>query len=608
MARPLYDLISGDNAKRKTYPVEWSEAVEEAFQILKEKCTSAPILGYADFSLPFELHIDASSIGLVAVLYQKQEGKKRVIVYASRTLSHSEARYPAQKLEFLALKWALTDQFYEYLYGNFFEVYTDNNPLTYVLTSAKLDACGQRWVSAIVPMNFNLHYKPGRTNVDADALSRLPCSEQIPNEEVQAILKECLEQPQFLWEAYACSARITEELKGHLKPSAMGPKEWKDAQLKDPALSVIYKLLANRTLSHRKPHSKDDPDVKSYLHQKARLKLRNGVLYRQINTEQRPNRNSLQLCLPREYRKEALEGCHDNVGHFGVDRTIDLLRDRFYWPYMLEDTKEHVGSCKRCQMAKGRQQLAPLQPYHASAPMELVHMDYLTIEHGKTGTDVNILIITDHYSRFAQAIKTPNQTAHTTAAAAYNHFFSKYGFPEKIVTDRGTQFEGFLFTELCKVAKITKLRTTSYHPQCNGNSKRLNSTLINMIKTLEYEDKVQWTKHLNTLCSAYNSTLHSSTGFSPHWLMMGRKPRLAVNLNMGTNLPEHGPTSSYKYVQDLEKRLLWSHKLVQKQIEKMANKAKKYYDRRVRCSKLEQGDLVLVKKFGFRGKHKIQDR
>ena len=111
------------------------------------------------------------------MLYQKQEGKKRVIAYASRTLSYSEARYPAHKLEFLALKWALTDQFYEYLYGNFFEVYTDNNPLTYVLTSAKLDSCGQRRVSAIAPMNFNLHYKPERTNVDVDALSRLPCSE-----------------------------------------------------------------------------------------------------------------------------------------------------------------------------------------------------------------------------------------------------------------------------------------------------------------------------------------------------------------------------------------------------------------------------------------------
>ena len=275
---------------------------------------------------------------------------------------------------------------------------------------------------------------------------------------------------------------------------------------------------------------------------------------------------------------------------------------------MMEEAKEYVSSCRRCQMAKGKQQLAPLQPYHADAPMELVHMVYLTIEHGQTGQDVNILIITDHYSRFAQAVKTANQTSLTTAQAAYNHFFSKYGFPEKIVTDQGTNFESFLFKDLCKVANITKLRTTSYHPQCNGNSERFNSTLINMIRTLEQEQKVKWTTHLNTLCSAYKSTVHSSTGFSPHWLMIGRKPRLAVDLNLGTNLPEHGPSSSFKYVQDLERRLQWSYKLAQRHMEKQAAKAKKYYDRRVRCSKLEPGDLVLVKKFGFRGKHKIQDR
>ena len=90
--------------------------------------------------------------------------------------------------------------------------------------------------------------------------------------------------------------------------------------------------------------------------------------------------------------------------------------------------------------------------------------------------------------------------------------------------------------------------------------------------------------------------------------MMERKPRLAVDLNLGTNLAEHGPTSSSKYIQDLERRLQWSYKLAQRHMEKQAEKAKKYYDRRVRCSKLEPGDLVLVKKFGFKGKQKIQDR
>ena len=144
-----------------------------------------------------------------------------MIAYASRTLSESEARYPADKLEFLALKWALTDQFYENLYGIQFDVYTDNNPLTYVLTTAKLDACGQRWVSAIVPMDFRFHYKPGRTNIDADALSRMACSEEISNEEVQAILKRCLGQPNFLWEAYACSVRAVEPLREKPTPSTM---------------------------------------------------------------------------------------------------------------------------------------------------------------------------------------------------------------------------------------------------------------------------------------------------------------------------------------------------------------------------------------------------
>ena len=274
IARPLYNLISGDNAKKRTNLIEWSHAAEEAFQTLINRCTQAPILAYADFSLPFELHIDASGTGLGAVLYQTQEGKKRVIAYASRTLSQSEARYPAHKLEFLALKWALTDQFYEYLYGNSFAVYTDNNPLTYILTTAKLDACGQRWVSAIATMNFTLHYKPGRTNIDADALSRLTCSEKIDHEEVQDILKGCLEQPKFLWEAYACSARVTEDLKPNLSPAKMGVVEWRRAQALDPVILAIKKMIVNKTLYQRRPSSKDDPELKTYLHQKSRAQVK----------------------------------------------------------------------------------------------------------------------------------------------------------------------------------------------------------------------------------------------------------------------------------------------------------------------------------------------
>ena len=138
-------------------------------------------------------------------------------------------------------------------------------------------------VSAIAAINFTLHYKPGRTNVDADALSRLTCSEKIENEEVQAILKGCLEQPKFLWEAYACSARVTEDLKSNLPPSKMGVPEWKKAKGLDPAISAVIKMMSNHTLSQRRPSSKDDPELKTYLHQRPKLKLRNGILYRHID-------------------------------------------------------------------------------------------------------------------------------------------------------------------------------------------------------------------------------------------------------------------------------------------------------------------------------------
>ena len=181
LSRPLYDLTKGleshsKKLAKRTY-VEWTEKEEQAFLALKEACTSAPVLGYPDYSIPFILHTDSSTDGLGAVLYQQQGESKddiRVIAYASRSLTASEINYAPHKLEFLALKWAVTDKFKEYLYGeNKFEVYTDNNPLTYILTTAKLDACGQRWVADLANFNFTLHYKPGSTNTVADALSRI---------------------------------------------------------------------------------------------------------------------------------------------------------------------------------------------------------------------------------------------------------------------------------------------------------------------------------------------------------------------------------------------------------------------------------------------------
>ena len=170
IAWPINQFMSGDNTNKKKTLVEWTAECQQAFEQLKLLCSKIPILAYANYRKPFKLHTDASENRLGAVLYQKQDdGTDHIIAYASRTLSKSERNYGAHKLKFLALKRSVTERFHQYLYVGHFEVYTDNNPLNYILTTAKLDATGQRWVASLANYNFKIFYKSRKGNVEADA-------------------------------------------------------------------------------------------------------------------------------------------------------------------------------------------------------------------------------------------------------------------------------------------------------------------------------------------------------------------------------------------------------------------------------------------------------
>lgn len=151
---------------------------------------SPPVLAYVDFNLPFTLHTDASERGLGAILYQRQDGKLRVIGYSSRTLTAAEKndRLHSGKLEFLALKWAMCEKFRDYLfYAPHFTVYTDNNPLTYVMSMTKLNAVGHRWVGELSDFWFDVKYHSGKANIDRDTFSRIPL-------DMEAYEAECTEQ------------------------------------------------------------------------------------------------------------------------------------------------------------------------------------------------------------------------------------------------------------------------------------------------------------------------------------------------------------------------------------------------------------------------------
>ena len=155
-------------------PVSWSDKHQSALNFLTDCLTSPPVMAYQDYEIPFVLHTDASQEGLGAVLYQKQQGRMHVIGYASRTLTPAETKHHIHlgKLEFLALKWAITEYFWDYLfYASDFTVYTDNNPLTFVMTTAKLNSTGHRWVASLGDCHFKIKYRLGLARKDADFLS-----------------------------------------------------------------------------------------------------------------------------------------------------------------------------------------------------------------------------------------------------------------------------------------------------------------------------------------------------------------------------------------------------------------------------------------------------
>ena len=615
VANPLNKLISGDNAKKKNKKVEWTVECEEAFEKLKEICTQTPVLAYADYKRPFKLTTDASKKGLGAVLSQVgEDGKERPVAFASRTLNKAEKNYTTHKLEFLALKWSITDRFHEYLYGSTFEVFTDNNPLSYVLSSAKLDATGQRWIASLQgPYNFKIHYKPGRLNQVADALSRIDRdeTETLTELEIQTILDSG-------GAADVSIPLINEQENGvplcmkSIQMSGVGDrpwKDWQDEQLKDVGIQPVLLWKQGK----RSPiTAKDHPAAKQLYKQRKNLQIQHGLLYRVLKNR-KTGQETLQFVLPYRFRKRALQACHDEFGHQGMDKTTLLLQKKFFWNNLVNETREHIRNCGRCLTFKKLEETPAMEWIETSYPLELVHLDFLTI--GQKGTDeqgekkkpVNILVATDHFTRFSQAYVTTNQTAITVAKTLWDKFITQYGWPEKILTDQGQCFEAEIIKSLCKEAKIEKIRTCPYHPQGNGQVERFNKTLLNMIGTIEPTEKVRWKDKVQALTHAYNCTSSTTTGYSPYFLFYGREPRIPIDVEFGlpdTRTQEKLPS----YVKNLKQTLEEAYQIAKENNAIQMTRHSKYADRRQKCTRIEPGDLVLMRIKALGRDYKVADK
>ena len=308
-------LISGDNAKKKHSKVDWTDECQTAFDLLKETCTNTPILAYANYKKPFCLNTDASERGLGAILYQQQDDETfRVIAYASRTLSKTERNYDAQKLKFVALKWSITQRFHEYLYGGTFEVYTDNNPLMYVLTSAKLDAMGQRWIASLANYDFKIFYRSGHLNVDVDSLSRIPWDiQQTYDTPLDTVLvRSAIIQSQVSIKIPIFSnALITVNELVICSDLQLTKSQWRQEQRNDFSLKRLIELCESGKLMNYDTTKEDLADLKSMMKLRKDFLMENGLLYRKTSFKMTEKQVD-QFVMPQKFHKQTVRVCHED--------------------------------------------------------------------------------------------------------------------------------------------------------------------------------------------------------------------------------------------------------------------------------------------------------
>ena len=229
-----------------------------------------------------------------------------------------------------------------------------------------------------------------------------------------------------------------------------------------------------------------------------------------------------QLVLPQQYHRKVLMAFHDHMGHQGIDRTMDLLRERVYWPSMAKDAQNWLTNCHHCQIAQGdyNQPKPKIGHLEVHNPLDLVCLDFTKIDPSKTGKE-NILVITDAFTKFSLAVCTPNQTAKTVAKILVEKWFHVYGVPSRIYSNQGRCFDSNIIKVLCKIYGVEQSFTSPYNPPGNAFCERFNRTLFGLLKTLKVEEKANWPSHLPTFVFAYNATPHASTGYQLYQLMFG---------------------------------------------------------------------------------------
>ena len=252
-----------------------------------------------------------------------------------------------------------------------------------------------------------------------------------------------------------------------------------------------------------------------------------------------------------------------------------------------------------------------MKPLTCSGPGKLLHVDFTSIEETvplkEDPVIRNVLVLQDHFSKYVVAYVVKDQTTHTAAETLRNGYFGLFGAPAYLVSDQGKAFTGHVKTHLCELYGVQKLRTLPYHAQTNGQVERMNQTIIRMIGKLEEDKKACWSEHLPELLLAYNATRSAATGYSPYYLLFGRRPRIPVDYLFPTLRDSPHQTKMEVSVAAMQKRLKEAFTVARHLTSEEVARQCCYYDRKAGAVALQPGDIVMVCTDGFVGKLKVKD-
>ena len=623
LAKGMSNLLVGleSTSKRigKITPVRWTQKEQTSFDNVKKAFKNPPVLGFADFKRSFILYIDCDKDGLSASLYQEDLHQKlRLIAHASRSLIPAEQNYSEQRLRFLTLKWAVTSKFNEYLYGaqQPCEIFCQDNPLDYVLTSNKLSATSQRWIAELSNYKFTIAHcvDTPQTDIGSEqgsvveekltipqsmddvSLDRQNCEQIVPGI-VGSILAQTALPPKLINCMAIHPKAVPQVLLEYEQNKQLGNLDWVKEQAADPVLKHLKQAMTSgqrRYFGHILARAPKDVREELSKHQSTyfQYKIVEGLLYREIKTPHTKSGKQLQLLLPKQLIPKVLQGCHDDIGHMSKQHTLHLIKERFFFVNMYQTVSEYVLQCKVCREQSKVEQWKPPSTLDTQKPMELIYIDFMTLDFDSED-EQTILVVTDHFTGFAQAYPVKDDSVETAVHRLEDRYFQHYGYPEHIASCQGSSFNTTFVEKLCKLKGIDRIRTNPIYQDPGEEQPCFNRVLVDMIKTLEKESRWHWKDYLPSMVHAYNCVMNARTGYSPYYIMFSRHPRLPIDKELG--IYKHSDKASLKrgkYLERIHDSMKKAQVAAQKYSAQDRARKQKYYDQNQ--WDLQIGDLVLA--------------